>query len=390
MITIDESMIRWYGIGGHWINAGLPNYMAIDRKPENGCEIQNACCGRTGIMMALHLVKGPVEEELELDDEAHESLQGCKIMLHLVRTWSSTRWRIICADSYFASSSAAMQLYLKHFRFIGVVKTATQQHSKAYLSAIEMPNRGTVSALIGSTDGPELLAFVSCDCDRHYFISTCSNIAGGEPIQRVWLRQLEPIETNEEPQHEFITHNCQQAAQLKYSVCSKIDQHNRYRQSGLATEKKIRVWSWDKRVNISIFSMIVVDSFLLHQECTGGKLKQIDYYRALLSALIDNGYENGVVSRRSAEKHRSNASRRTGMEGTSGRGLHITPTKRIYQEVGSDKRKYRQSRCKLCGKKTIYMCNFCVLKPEHGDKGAAFCNPTTGQTCYAIHMRQEH
>jgi hypothetical protein len=43
--------------------------VAIDRKPENGCEIQNACCGRTGIMMALHLVKGPVEEELELDDE---------------------------------------------------------------------------------------------------------------------------------------------------------------------------------------------------------------------------------------------------------------------------------------------------------------------------------
>jgi hypothetical protein len=65
MVTIDESMIRWYGIGGHWINAGLPSYLAIDREPENDCEIQNACCGRRGIMMALHLVKGPVEEELE-------------------------------------------------------------------------------------------------------------------------------------------------------------------------------------------------------------------------------------------------------------------------------------------------------------------------------------
>jgi hypothetical protein len=56
------------------------------------------------------------------------------------------------------------------------------------------------------------------------------------------------------------------------------------------------------------FSMIVVDSFLLHQECTGGKMKQLDYYQALLLALIDNSYENGVVSRRSAEKHRSNES----------------------------------------------------------------------------------
>jgi hypothetical protein len=30
MITIDESMIQWYGIGGHQINAGLPNYVEID------------------------------------------------------------------------------------------------------------------------------------------------------------------------------------------------------------------------------------------------------------------------------------------------------------------------------------------------------------------------
>jgi Transposase IS4 len=247
-------------------------------------------------MMALHLVKGPVDKELELDDEANESLHRCKIMLHLLCTWPSTRWQIVCADSYFASSSAAMQLYLKHFRFIGVVKTATRQYPKAYLSVIEMPNRRAVSALIRSTDSPELLVFVYCDRDWHYFISTCSNIAGGDPIQHVWLQQLEPIETNEELQHKFITHNCLQAAQLYYLACGKIDQHNRCRQSGLATEKKIRVWSWDKQVNISIFSMIVVDSFLLHQECTGGKLKQIDYYWALLSALIDNGYENGVVS----------------------------------------------------------------------------------------------
>jgi hypothetical protein len=70
-----------------------------------------------------------------------------------------------------------MQLYSRHFRLIGVVKTAFR---KAYLSAIEMPNRGAVSVLIGSTDGPELLAFAYCNCNWHYFISMCSNIAGGE------------------------------------------------------------------------------------------------------------------------------------------------------------------------------------------------------------------
>jgi hypothetical protein len=44
----------------------------------------------------------------------------------------------------------------------------------------------------------------------------------------------------------------------------------------------------DKRVNVLVFSMIVVDSFLLNKECTDGRLKQIEYYRALI---IDNSYE---------------------------------------------------------------------------------------------------
>jgi hypothetical protein len=64
-------MIQWYGTGGDWINEGLPHYVGIDCKPKNGCEIQNTACGKTGIMMELHVVKGPVEERsaLENDDD---------------------------------------------------------------------------------------------------------------------------------------------------------------------------------------------------------------------------------------------------------------------------------------------------------------------------------
>jgi len=39
LICVDESMCEWYGQGGHWILEGLPMYVAIDRKPENGFEI---------------------------------------------------------------------------------------------------------------------------------------------------------------------------------------------------------------------------------------------------------------------------------------------------------------------------------------------------------------
>jgi hypothetical protein len=39
LICVDESISRWYGQGRHLINHGLPIYVEIDRKPENGCEI---------------------------------------------------------------------------------------------------------------------------------------------------------------------------------------------------------------------------------------------------------------------------------------------------------------------------------------------------------------
>ena len=61
-ICTDESISRWYGGGGYWINEGLPCYIAIGGKPENGCEIQNSACGESGVMLRLKLVKNIQEE----------------------------------------------------------------------------------------------------------------------------------------------------------------------------------------------------------------------------------------------------------------------------------------------------------------------------------------
>jgi hypothetical protein len=62
MICVYESISRWYGQGGYWINYGLPHYVAMGLKPENGCEIQDAACGRSGVMIQLKLVKSGGEE----------------------------------------------------------------------------------------------------------------------------------------------------------------------------------------------------------------------------------------------------------------------------------------------------------------------------------------
>ena len=69
LICADESMSRWYGLGGNWINMGLPHYVAMDRKPEDGCEIQNCCDGISGIMMRLKLVKSAVAEATATEEQ---------------------------------------------------------------------------------------------------------------------------------------------------------------------------------------------------------------------------------------------------------------------------------------------------------------------------------
>ena len=45
-ICVDEIFSRWYGLGGEWVNLGLPEYMHMDCNPDDKCEIQNPFFGR--------------------------------------------------------------------------------------------------------------------------------------------------------------------------------------------------------------------------------------------------------------------------------------------------------------------------------------------------------
>jgi hypothetical protein len=137
LICVNESMSRWYGQGGYWINHGLPQYIAINRKPEFGCEIQNSACGRSGIMMRLKLVKTMEEQQAHLHAGDGGLVHGAAILKSLVLPWARTD-RIVCANSNIASVGALRELKRIGLRFIGVAKTATWQFPQSYLSHLEM------------------------------------------------------------------------------------------------------------------------------------------------------------------------------------------------------------------------------------------------------------
>jgi hypothetical protein len=78
-------------------------YVQIDRKPENGAEIQNACCAESGVMLSLRIRKTTAcDHEGQDPDKGH----GTSVLKELVSPWARSG-RVVVADSYYASVEAA-------------------------------------------------------------------------------------------------------------------------------------------------------------------------------------------------------------------------------------------------------------------------------------------
>ena len=404
VICVDESISRWYGQGGDWINHGLPMYVAIDRKPENGCEIQNAACGRSGVMLRLKLVKTKVEETSnQEEDHDDDMLHGTEILLLLIEPWNFSD-RIVCADSYFASVMAANELLKVKMRFIGVVKTATTKYPMKYLNTLELQERGDRSGLIAKDeDGkPYMLSFVWMDRERRYFIATASSLSEGAPYIRERWRQVNEA-PNAPPDRIQLTVSQPKAAEIYYNSCGKIDQHNRDRQDTLSIERKLKTHDWSTRVNLSLLSMCFVDTWRVYSRITfgdtdgegGPRETQKEFYSLLAEELIDNTYDYIGGQRRRVATPPAGAvdnaaiDQRTGAP-RSGTDVHLTPTKRKRKnQMGQPTRNSFQGRCSICQQKTIYQCSKC--KDEQDDKDVGWlCHTASLRMCFPQHLCKVH
>ena len=135
-----------------------------------------------------------------------------------------------------------------------------------------------------------MAAIMWVDRDRRFFISTASSTAPSDIHTRTRWRQ-----TNEGAQIIDVPFTQPKAVELYYSVCSKIDEHNRRRQDDLNIEKKLQTKSWAFRVNSTLLSMIVVDSWLVYDGCLGTvtHLAQKEFYEALATELINMNQGHG-------------------------------------------------------------------------------------------------
>jgi len=164
-------------------------YVTIDRKPENGCEIQNAACGRSGVMLRLSILTSAEHRQHTATRENDGLSHRTEVLKKLVAPWAGTR-RVVCADSYFASVTAAQELLAIGLRFMGVVKTATHSYPMGALSVLPLEARGELVSYIQSTaDASDLMAVVWVDRERRYFIASTSSTLERNPHKRLRWQQ---------------------------------------------------------------------------------------------------------------------------------------------------------------------------------------------------------
>lgn len=208
------------------------------------------------------------------------------------------------------------------------------------------------------------MACVWADRERQYFVSTCSTTNPGKEINR-W-RWWQCDETpNATPERENILLPQPQVVQVYYDGASKIDQHNHHRQDSLNLEKKLQMNAWERRTNVSIFAMIVVDSFYLFCGVHGGvtKVSARSYYEQLAEQLIENDYDCMSLCRHHEEVdelERALMAQGAPMLDPVKQLTAPTPTKR--HKKNNPKHRV-QGRCMVCTKLTSHM-SFVATKAQ--------------------------
>lgn len=163
---------------------------------------------------------------------------GTRILLTLVAPCTQSD-QLVCADSYPASVNAVQELRRIGLHFVGPVKTATKKFPMAYLSNLELHERGDWKGVVSrNTDGGvDMLAFVWLDRDRRYFVSSASSLDAGTPYTRIcWWQVI--TGDNADPEHVELTVPQPKAAEFDYLACGQINCHNRCRQAGYSATRK--------------------------------------------------------------------------------------------------------------------------------------------------------
>ena len=385
IICIDESIVRWYGIGGEYLKEGCPHYVMMNSKPDFGMELQTSACAQSGVMLQMKLVRSTSEtKRVNLVNKVPKTENaGTTAVKQLTSPWHGTN-RVAVGDSAFASVATAMEMKELGLGFVGCVKTATKLFPHKTLKEVPLPGgRGDFFGMMTLDQGVELLAFTWCDRNRRSFISTAGSLAKADEQERFRYR---PIGNNEEG-HVWLAVDIPLAAEMYYAGNGAIDFHNRVRSQDVHIDRSIGTKKWDVRMNLGILSMLFTDAWLLYRAARGDRLDitASAFFEMMAADMIDP--DEGVTTRLAAatprDTPRAKAEAKKKQKRQPDHYIH-RPTKR--RRHGKPNQ-LKQNNCVECKKSRTYVCHLCSLN----SKNEIFvCKPMPNRNCWAAHLKSHH
>ena len=173
------------------------------------------------------------------------------------------------------------------------------------------------------------------------------------------------------------------------------------RQDELRIERKFGTHDWSQRVNLSLFSMCVIDAYLLYKSASCVNITPNGFFWRLATEMIDQPTTRGrrATTQGTATPARSNGTSKRSPP--SGVGLHMTPTKVMvpykrrafngkfitYNGKSVMSQRRDQQRCVMCSTKTTWTCSHCTT-----GKGNCvyFCHTKEAKNCWLAHINSAH
>ena len=271
----------------------MPHVTKVARKPKGvGCELKSVADGKTCIMLRLEIQEGaevmPLKRFVKrtrnridaLDQQYHADeaagLNGkhhTALTLRLVYPWKNT-FRIVVADSAFASVETLIALRRIGLYFIGMVKTASVMYPLKYLNnwandPINEPERGShcvLSANYATAEGQHIMLAIGWkDLRLKTIIASCGLTTPGNDAVRPRHHIVDGPNNLPVTERVELRVKRPKVVETLFEAFSAVDVQDHYRQGNLDLEGNWLTKCWYDRVFTTVFGIIVTDMYLAYK-----------------------------------------------------------------------------------------------------------------------------
>ena len=357
---LDESMSVWTNM---WT---CPGWMFVPRKPHPmGNEYHSICCGESGIMYAIELVKGkdcPPQLAPEMFSE-HGKTAG--LLLRLTKSIHHSG-RVVIMDSGFCVLQALVKLASFGVYSSAVIKK--RRYWPKYIdgdridSQFDFAEVGQTNSLPGTLDGKKFKVF--CMKEEDYVMKLMATYGA---LQSVDEGATQRSVTRQSGIRENVSFKYTEPFFNHFKFRHQVDDHNNNRHSPISLEESINTKDWKIRVFTFILAVVEVNSRLAYKFFTqSDSLSQLQFRRLLAKELMDFSFvvnrDNRKRSRRSMEAVAPTCGVETApvyattWSGTEWRYLSSKYPQHFCKTVGCNKRIRTYCKCM----KGFWLCPACI------------------------------